>query len=148
MTRAGERPPVDLDQDEVTEEVVALVDGLMARISSHIQAGLAQFGLSGPEARALLELEPDGSLSMRELAVKVQSSPSNLTVTVGRLEAKGLLERHGGDDRRVRSVHLTVHGRELRSDLRKRLATDHPAVQGLSRPQLITLLELLRSLIA
>lgn len=146
MGGAREHRPVDLGQDEVTDEIVALVDGLVTRISSHHQVRMAEFGLSGPEARIILELEPEVSFSMRELAVKVQSSPSNLTVTVGRLEAKGVLERRGGDDRRVRSVQLTIAGSKLRNQLRSRLSGDHPAVRGLSRPQLIALLELLRSL--
>ena len=76
----------------------------------------------------------------------MHANPSNVTVTVGRLEARGLVARQGAEDRRVKSVLLTGAGVDLRQRLELRLAVDHPAVAGLSSGQREALLRLLRRL--
>src|SRR5262249_2505925 len=83
---------------------------------------------------------------MRELAARLGANPSNVTVAVGRLEAKGLVSRQGSEDRRVRGVLLTDRGRDLRRRLELRLAEDHPAVRGLSPSQREALARILRRL--
>jgi MarR family transcriptional regulator, organic hydroperoxide resistance regulator len=130
-------------------EIARLAGDLVIRIWNHYQARAAELSLSMPEAKALASLEPDRPLAMRELAARIHASPSNLTVTVDRLEARGLIVRGGGDerrDRRVKSVQLTEAGLALRERLDERLATDHPAVCGLDGAQRATLLDLLRAL--
>jgi DNA-binding MarR family transcriptional regulator len=121
--------------DELTREVVALANGLVGRMWSHHQARVAEFDLSGPEAKALLSLAPNRTLSMRELSALLHANPSNVTVAVGRLEARGLVSRRGGDDRRVRGVLLTDAGVALQRRLEARLTDDNPAVRGLTRSQ-------------
>ena len=93
-------------EDELTREVVGLASALVGRMWAHHQARVAEFDLSQPEAKALLNLEPDRCLSMRELSALLHANPSNVTVAVGRLEARGLVSRQGADDRRVRGVLL------------------------------------------
>ena len=132
--------------DEVTREIIALADQLVGRIWFQFSARIAEFNLSVPEAKALQSLEPDRPLAMRELSARLQANPSNVTVVVGRLEARGLVSRRGGDDRRVKSVLLTSAGVDLRRRLATRLADDHPAVSGLSSSQRDALLRLLRRL--
>ena len=132
--------------DEVTREIIALADQLVGRIWFQFLARIAEFNLSVPEAKALQSLEPDRPLTMRELSARLQANPSNVTVVVGRLEARGLVSRRGGDDRRVKSVLLTSAGVDLRRRLANRLADDHPAVSGLSSSQRDALLRLLRRL--
>ena len=132
--------------DEVTAEIIALADELVGRIWSQFQARVAEFNLSAPEAKALQILEPDRPLPMRELAARLHANPSNVTVAVGRLEARGLVARQGGDDRRVKSVRLTGDGVDVRRRLERRLAEDHPAVRGLAPSQRAALLRLLRRL--
>jgi DNA-binding MarR family transcriptional regulator len=83
---------------------------------------------------------------MRELAARLGANPSNITVVVGRLEARGLVSRHGSEDRRVKGVQLTERGAELRRRLEQRLAEDHPAIQGLSSTQREALRRILRRL--
>jgi len=137
---------VAASDDQLTREVVALANALVGRMWAHHQARVAEFDLSGPEAKALLHLEPDRALSMRELSALLHANPSNVTVTVGRLEARGLISRRGGDDRRVRGVMLTEAGLALRDRLDVRLLDDSPAVRGLDRSQREALRVLLRQL--
>jgi len=132
--------------DELTRDVVALANSLVGRMWAHHQARVAEFDLSGPEAKALLHLEPDRCLSMRELSALLHANPSNVTVTVGRLEARGLVARRGGDDRRVRGVVLTEAGVAHRDRLNARLMVDSPAVRGLDRAQREALRALLQLL--
>ena len=119
------------------------------RIFDHYQARAAELSLSMPEAKALASLEPSRPLAMRELAARVHASPSNLTVTVDRLAARGLIVRGGADDRpdrRVKSVQLTEAGLALRERLEARMAADHPAVRGLDAAQRAAFVEILRAL--
>jgi DNA-binding MarR family transcriptional regulator len=144
-------PPDDdaLSASPLEREIARLASDLLIRIWNHYQARAAELSLSMPEAKALASLEPGRPLAMRELAARIHASPSNLTVTVDRLEARGLIVRGGTDeqrDRRVKSVQLTAAGLALRERLDARMATDHPAVRGLDPSQRATLLELLRAL--
>ena len=132
--------------DELTQEVVTLTNALVGRMWAHYQARVAEFDLSQPEAKALLNMAPDRCLSMRELSALLHANPSNVTVAVGRLEARGLVTRHGADDRRVRGVLLTPAGAALRRRLQTRLIEGSPAVRGLSPDEQRTLRDVLQRL--
>jgi DNA-binding MarR family transcriptional regulator len=84
------------------------------------------------DAKALQHLEPGQAMPMRALAARVPANPSNVTVIVSRLEARGLLSREVSADRRVKGVRLTRAGVALRARLATRLLANHPAVAGLS----------------
>lgn len=118
--------------DQRTRELVRLAHDFVGEVWGHYQSRVAEFHLSLPEAKALMVLEVDRALSMRELAGQLHANPSNVTVVVSRLEARGLLTRHSTDDRRVKSVRLSDAGAGVRARLEARLAEDHPAVRGLS----------------
>lgn len=135
-----------VDLAEVDREVVTLMHDLVGRVWLQFQARAAEFSLSGPEVKALQMLQPGQPLSMRELAGRLQVNPSNVTVAVSRLEARGLVVRQDGEDRRVRSVRLTEAGLDLRGRFVDRLARDHPALAGLAPAERVTLLGLLRTL--
>jgi DNA-binding MarR family transcriptional regulator len=134
--------------DPTTREIVDLTSALVGRIWGQFMARAAEFSLSLPEAKALQSLEPECALPMRALAARLHANPSNVTVVVARLEARGLIERRATKDRRVTGVVLTPSGLDLKSRLEARLAEDHPAVSGLSPAQRQTLLTLLRRLSA
>ncbi|HEX4214438.1 MAG TPA: MarR family transcriptional regulator [Candidatus Dormibacteraeota bacterium] len=139
----AEEPPVE---SEVDQEIVARTWGLVGRIWEHYGARVAEFGLSGPEAKALAALRPGESLTMRQLAASTHANPSNVTVVVARLEARGLVRRHGTEDRRVKGVELTPAGVAQRAHLEERMGVEHPALRGLDRLQCRQLLEILRRL--
>ena len=63
---------------------------------------------------ALLSAQPDGRLTLRELARQSAMSQSRLTHAVGSMEERGLLVRVPcPTDRRVQFAELTGAGREL-----------------------------------
>ena len=127
-------------------ELIALAHELVVRIWGHLMARAAELNLSVAEAKALQNLEADQSLPMRTLAARLHANPSNVTVVVSRLEARGLASRDVGSDRRVKGVRLTGAGQAMRRKLEARQLTDHPAVRGLSEPERRKLLHLLRRL--
>ena len=131
---------------KVDAEIIDHVGALLARSWAQFNARVAEAGLSMPEAKALLALEPDQDVPMRTVAALMHANPSNVTVVVTRLEARGLIGRQSGGDRRVKSVRLTEAGLALKQRLAKRMATDHPALIGLSANQRQTFLRILRRL--
>jgi DNA-binding MarR family transcriptional regulator len=132
--------------EDVGREIVRLANELVGRIWTQLQTRMAEFSLSAPEAKALQNLEPARPLSMRELSARLHANPSNLTVCVARLEARGLVNRRASGDRRVKNVVLTASGLAIRERLEARLLEDHPATSGLSANQRETLLRILRRL--
>lgn len=132
--------------DDLTGEIAWLANELVGRIWGHFQARAAEFGLSVPEFKALLSIEADGALSMRELSARLHANPSNVTVTVARLEARGLVSRQSSEDRRVKGVHINEAGLALKRRIEARLQEDHPAVRGLSQEERTAFLNLLRRL--
>jgi DNA-binding MarR family transcriptional regulator len=139
-------PVAGAGQNPTTTEIVELANDLVGRIWGHFTARAAELNLSIPEAKALSNLEADQAMPMRALATRLHANPSNVTVIVARLEARGLLERQVSDDRRVKGVRLTSAGLDLRSRLEARLIADHPAVRGLTLAEQDTMLNLLRRL--
>jgi len=136
VTQAPEKPAQQsVTDEEVTREIVSLANELVGRIWVQMQTRMAEFNLSAPEAKALQSLEPDRPLSMRDVAARLHANPSNVTVSIGRLEARGLVSRQGTGDRRVRNVIPTSSGLALRQRLEARLFEDHPAVSGLTASQ-------------
>lgn len=134
------------DVDAQAGEIIDLVGGLVARVWGQFTARAAEVGLSVPEAKALQALDLDDEVPMRTLAARVHANPSNITVVVARLEGRGLITRQSAGDRRVKGVRLTESGRAMRQRLADRIATEHPAVHGLSANQRETFLRILRRL--
>jgi len=142
-----EAPSSDDAQDgEAARELLTLVDHLVGRVWGHFQSRVAELDLSVPEAKALQVLEPGQALSMRELSRLLHANPSNVTIVVTRLEARGLVTRQGVDDRRVRSVSLSDAGVAARRQLQDRLIEGHPALDGLTAAQQDALRRILRRL--
>lgn len=138
-----ETPAGEAD-DEMTGEIADLTYRLTGRIWEHFTSRAASFGLSVPEAKALNNLELGKPVPMRIIADRLHANPSNISVTISRLESRGLIVRQGGDDRRVKGVQLTPAGKDLQDQLAAALLKNHPAVRGMSANQKATLLKLLR----
>jgi MarR family transcriptional regulator, organic hydroperoxide resistance regulator len=115
----------------------------------HLDATIAAFGLSLPQARALQMLEPGNPVPMRNLAASLRCDASNITGIVDRLEARGLVERRSDPgDRRVKALAVTAKGTAIRAKLVERLYQAPPAISGLSPGEQRTLLELLQRLVS
>src|SRR5690348_14303881 len=102
-------------------------------VSAHFTTTVAELDLAPSQARALHELDLERPISMRELADRLKSDPSNVTGLVDRLEARGLVERRPDSaDRRVKGLALTSAGARLRERLFARLYSAPPPVAALS----------------
>lgn len=135
--------PLD-SSSSVRAELVELANELVGRIWAHFTARAAELNLTIAEAKALQHLTPAESMPMRALSARLHASPSNVTLVVDRMEARGLVTREVSLDRRVKGVRLSQLGLDLRCRLEARLLAEHPAVEGLSEVEQRALLKLLR----
>ena len=93
----------------------------------------AEFELAPAQVMALGRLEPGRPCAMSELAGALRCDNSNVTGIADRLEARGLVERRPAEhDRRVKMLHLTDEGAELRERLWERISRPPAALAGLS----------------
>lgn len=96
--------------------------------------------MTGAQVRALLSLDEPAPMS--SLAGQMGCDASNVTGIADRLEARGLIRRETGTDRRIKLLALTPEGEKLRDQLRRRLSETSPA-GSLSDAERRTLKELL-----
>jgi DNA-binding MarR family transcriptional regulator len=124
-----------------TEEVVERMGELTRRMMGHIEARVAEFDLTLPQAMLLSSL--DQPMLMREVAGRLHCDASNVTGIVDRLERRGLVTRRGRPgDRRVKELALTVSGAEMRGRVEAVLEM-MPGVSNLSATDLRSLRDLL-----
>ena len=141
MTK-GKEPPGRNDHYAIAR----LVMGVAEYSRRNFEASAAEFDLSSPQARALLAME--GEASMRVLADHLGCDPSYVTGLADGLEARGLVERTTGEDRRVKVLALTPAGRKLRARLRTRVIASSPAVRHLTVAERDALMVLLGKVLA
>ncbi|HEU4868171.1 MAG TPA: MarR family transcriptional regulator [Actinomycetota bacterium] len=96
--------------------------------------------MTGAQVRALLSLDEPSPMS--SLAGHMGCDASNVTGIADRLEARGLIRRETGTDRRIKLLALTPEGEKVRDQVRKRLSETSPA-GSLSDAERRTLKELL-----
>src|SRR5438105_14846134 len=105
------------------------------QVHAHFAEVVADLDLAPMQARALHELDVEPPISMRELAERLRSDPSNVTGLIDRLEARGLVERRPDPkDRRVKGLALTSAGAKMRECLFARLYSAPRSVAELSQP--------------
>ena len=114
-------------------EAWTLMQELMLGQKPRTFAIASEFELAPAQVMALGRLEPGRPCAMSELAGALRCDNSNVTGIADRLEARGLVERRAAEhDRRVKMLHLTDEGAELRDRLRERLSRPPDALAGLS----------------
>jgi DNA-binding MarR family transcriptional regulator len=99
---------------------------------SRIENALKPYGLSFAafEALRLLAFTRNGSLPMGKMGERLMVHPASVTNAIGRLEHRGLVERHPSPgDRRVVIATITQAGREV---VRRATATLNESAFGLS----------------
>lgn len=106
----------------------------------------SEFDLWPPQILALQALEPGKPMPMSALAGTLGCDNSNVTGIVDRLEDRGLVERRSADhDRRLKLVHVTQAGIDLRERLVARMYGEVPEpIARLSEDDQRTLMEILR----
>ena len=141
----GEFSPAALERAGVDRTVVDLTNaflGVMEGMGEHLEQVAAAHGLNAPTALTLRML--DEPMAQRDIAEATDCDPSYVTAMVDRLEAVDAVERQPDpDDRRVKRVVLTEHGRVLREDVGVDLLSGVLFAQALTREEREQLLDLL-----
>src|SRR5712691_7589836 len=119
------------------------------RVHAHFAVAVAELDLAPLQAKALHELDVEPPISMRELAERLKSDPSNVTGLIDRLEARGLVERRADPtDRRIKGLALTSAGAAMRDRLFARLYSAPPAVAALPERDQCVLREVLQRVVS
>jgi len=118
-------------------------------VHAHFAAAVAELDLAPVQAKALHELNVEPPISMRELAERLKSDPSNVTGLIDRLEARGLVERRPDpNDRRIKGLALTAAGARMRERLFARLYAAPRSVAQLSERDQRTLADVLQRVLS
>jgi DNA-binding MarR family transcriptional regulator len=127
-------------------EVVGLWFEMQARLEAHFTALAAEYKLTAVQAKALLTVQPEGTMTMRSLAALLQYDASNLTGVVDRLEEMGAVRRQPHpSDRRAKGVVLTPEGQRLRQKFWRELTSHSGPLGRLKSRELASLRTLLRA---
>src|SRR6266581_1964967 len=118
-------------------------------VHAHFAAAVAELDLAPVQAKALHELNVEPPISMRELAERLKSDPSNVTGLIDRLEVRGLVERRPDpNDRRIKGLALTAAGARMRERLFARLYSAPRSVAQLSERDQRTLADVLQRVLS
>jgi DNA-binding MarR family transcriptional regulator len=123
-----------------------LLSQVRAAMRGHLDAVLADKGLTAPQYVALTTLEEDAGLSNAEMARLCFVTPQTMLRIIENLDEAGLVGRtphptHG----RVRQIELTPRGRRLVADCHQRvLALEERMVSRLTRVERRQLHEMLQ----
>lgn len=83
-------------------------------ISSYVHAILSDFELSESQFGILEAIHHLGPLCQKDLATKILKTTANITLTIDKLEKRGLVTREKNpEDRRYYSICLTAEGQNL-----------------------------------
>jgi MarR family transcriptional regulator, organic hydroperoxide resistance regulator len=104
---------------------------LMMAQRAQMPAIAAEFELSPMQVQLLRLVEPERPMPMGKAACGLGCDASNITGIVDRLEARGLIERRPGSDRRVKVLVITRDGARLRQLIMTRLAQPPAAIAAL-----------------
>jgi MarR family 2-MHQ and catechol resistance regulon transcriptional repressor len=86
----------------------------MRALTKYATAGIAETGLGLSDFGVLELLLHNGPLPVNTIGPMVDLTPGSISIAVDRLVAKGLVSRvESSEDRRVRIVALTPHGKDL-----------------------------------
>ena len=96
------------------EHVWLVMMKAMRALTRYAAAGIEETGLGLSDFGVLEALLHKGPLPVNTIGPIVDLTPGSISVAVDRLFAKGLVSRiESGEDRRVRIIALTPHGRDL-----------------------------------
>lgn len=129
---------------EAAREAWALFFELGLANRARLVEALEEVGLTFPQAHALKLLDPDRPLPMSEIAERLVCDASNVTGIADRLEARGLVERRAGDDRRVKALALTAKGAEIRNHVIESMRRPPAAIAALPAEEQRALRDILR----
>ncbi len=134
-----------MDPLEGACEAWKLLLRVVAAERARVPSIAAELGLSEAQCLVLEHLDPTVPVPMCRLAETLDCDRSNVTGIVGRLEARGLVERRpDASDRRVKNLVLTEAGRRQRQRLLERLAEPPAGIRALPQEEQKLLQAILR----
>jgi MarR family 2-MHQ and catechol resistance regulon transcriptional repressor len=97
-----------------TDHVWLVMMKAMRALTKYATAGIEETGLGLSDFGVLELLLHNGPLPVNTIGPMVDLTPGSISIAVDRLVAKGLVSRvESSEDRRVRIVALTPHGKDL-----------------------------------
>lgn len=127
-----------------SNDIAGVLFRVTERARMHCDRVAEENDLTAAQVRTLLSIgEPS---PMSSLAGQMGCDASNLTGIADRLEARGLIRREAGTDRRIKLLALTPEGERVQQQLRARLWETSPANARLSAAERKTLKGLLAKL--
>ncbi len=121
----------------------AMVHAVWAR-RDHMINVASKFELTLPQAKLLPLLQHGPARTMTSIAEALGCDASNITGIVDRLEARGFIARgHAKHDRRIKSIVLTKHGRQVVNELMHGFLEPPEGLRRLSEQQLGVLRDIL-----
>ncbi len=97
-----------------TDHVWLVMMKAMRSLTRYASAGIEETGLGLSDFGVLEVLLHKGPLPVNTIGPIVDLTPGSISIAVDRLVAKGLVSRvESAEDRRVRIVALTPHGKDL-----------------------------------
>ncbi len=132
--RDESRPPSSAEAQSV--DLGTLIVGVVNAVSRSLRAELEPDGLHPLDFALLRALQESGTSTATQLAHLLPVEQSRVSRLVDGLVQKGLLRRRRlRSDRRVVSLELTDQGKELASDLRRRVEARYARLLAGSSPE-------------
>jgi MarR family transcriptional regulator, transcriptional regulator for hemolysin len=98
---------------KLTADVLESLTKASRKIRTAFNQQVTANGLTYPRARALLRLARRDCMAQSELAMELELEQATLVRLLDRMEENGIITRRPDlNDRRVKQVSLTAHGRE------------------------------------
>ena len=136
----------ELNETELNEQVMNSLMELMKTLGMLGQGIGAEFGLNGSDAIALHKI--DGSLSMKELSLRLGCDASFVTSITDQLEKHGLARREPSlRDRRSKNIVLTERGLAVRDQITREVTTRMPWCNALDVSERQSFLGLMRKML-
>jgi len=135
----------DPDPHNEVRPLAVLIMRAAERVRGDFSDAVLARGLPTPLARALLAL--DAPVPMRTLAEQLACDQSYVTGLTDDLEARGLVTRVPGKDRRVKVLTLTRAGEKVRRELARAVTESSSLLSHLSPGDRHTLTRLLTTLL-
>jgi DNA-binding MarR family transcriptional regulator len=138
-----------VDETAIAKDITQAIAELFfsAENQQRFHGAAEELGVTPPMLKSLIELEPDDSSPMRNLADRWGCDASFVTVVVDGLEHRGLVERRVADyDRRIKTVALTDEGVAARERALDAVYGPRAGFGALSPTERATLAKLLRKM--
>src|SRR2546427_4026452 len=101
-----------------SSEIVQVLMQLYGRLIDHQGDCLERLDLTYAQGKVVWHLAEGETLSLKRLAERLHVDPSNLSASIDRLVARGVVAAGpAAHDRRVRGISITPTGLELREQL-------------------------------